>query len=231
MNWRGTLSGLVAITAIGLVSRPATAVAADYRVEKLSEAAPAEGLSDEIRDQLAPAGYKVIKGTSRTFVDFWPAKKWAAKADFAPSNTVLYPFAFGELFGVIRYKSKGTDFRGQEIPSGVYTVRYALQPEDGNHIGTSDTRDFLLLLPIEADTSAAPVAKEELFKHSAEVVGTPHPAMLALQKANDSVEAMPAIEHDEERELYSLLFQGTSEADGKSAELPVQMVVVGQAAE
>lgn len=210
---------------------PGLAPAQEYRVDKLAEAAPAEGLAEEIRNELASEGIKVIKGTSRTFVDFWPAKKWAAKADFTATNAILYPFQVGELIGVIRYKSKGTDFRGQEIKSGVYTVRYALQPEDGNHVGTSDTRDFLLLLPIESDTSPAAVDQEQLFKLSAEVAGTPHPAMLALQKANSGAESLPTIEHNEERELYSLLFQGTADAGGKTSELPVQVVVVGQAAE
>ena len=229
----GRLTWLVlpAALAVVLVSSPTQSVADDYRVEKLAEAAPADGLADEIRSELSEAGLKVIKGTSRTFVDFWPAKKWATKPDFKASNAILYPFNVGELIGVIRYKSKGTDFRGQEIKSGVYTVRYALQPEDGNHVGTSDTRDFLLLLPIAEDTSPAAIEAEKLFKLSAEVVGTPHPAMLALQKANDSAEAVPAIEHNEERELHSLLFKGTADADGKSSELPVQVVVVGQAAE
>jgi hypothetical protein len=106
-----------------------------------------------------------------------------------------------------------------------------LQPEDGNHVGTSDTRDFLLLLPTASDTSAAPLEAEALFKQSAEVVGTPHPAMLALLKANADAETVPVVEHNEERELYSVLFKGTVDAGGKSSELPVQVVVVGQAAE
>jgi hypothetical protein len=106
-----------------------------------------------------------------------------------------------------------------------------LQPEDGNHVGTSDTRDFLLLLPVESDTAVKPAEKEDLFKFSAEVVGSTHPAMLALLPANASAETVPVIEHNEERELYSLLFKGNTEADGKSTELPVQVVVVGQAAE
>jgi len=87
------------------------------------------------------------------------------------------------------------------------------------------------LLPIDSDTSSAPIEPEKLFKMSAEVAGSPHPAMLALQHANASAESIPAIEHNEERELYSLLFKGTADADGKSSELPVQVVVVGQAAE
>lgn len=222
---------LLATSALFLTNLPAAAPADDYRVEKLAEAAPVDGLSDEVRNRLAAEGLRIIKGKSRTFIDFWPATKWTAKPDFTPSLSILYPFEFGELVGVLRYKSKATDFRGQEIPAGVYTVRYALQPEDGNHVGTSDTRDFLLLLPIESDTAAAPIGEEQLFKLSSEVVGTTHPAMLALLRANSTAETIPVIEHNEERELFSLLFKGTAETGGKTAEIPVQFVVVGQAEE
>lgn len=231
MKWR-LLCMIVAPTAALICGLPVAAAKADeYRAEKLDETAPDEGLSEEIRGQLAESGLRVVKGASRAFIDFWPAKKWEVKADFTPTLSILYPFTSGELIGAIRYQSKGADFRGQEIPAGVYTVRYALQPEDGNHVGTSDTRDFLLLLPIESDTALAPPEKDEMFQLSAEVVGSTHPAMLALLKANTEAEESPAVEHHEERELYSLLFKGTAGADGETSELPVQFVVVGQAAE
>ena len=45
-----------------------------------------------------------------------------------------------------------TDFRGQEIKKGVYTLRYGQQPEDGNHIGTSELADFLLAIPAGVDS-------------------------------------------------------------------------------
>ena len=143
----------LSIAAVGIVCTTwcGALLAADFRLEPLADAVAAEELSPAIAKTLQSEGFKVIKGKSRTLCELWFSETWAAKSGFKPTNTVLYPFEVGQLVGVARYKSKGTDFRGQEIPAGVYTIRYAQQPVDGNHVGTSDTLDFLLLLPADAD--------------------------------------------------------------------------------
>src|SRR5688572_26818388 len=128
--------------------------AQEYRVQKLQEPLPADALSPEIAQMMNPAGLRVAKG-EKAVVDLWLSKQWPAKAGFQPSTSVMYPLEVGSLVGVARYKNRGGDFRNQEIPAGVYTIRYAQQPEDGNHVGTSDTRDFLLLIPAAADRETA----------------------------------------------------------------------------
>jgi hypothetical protein len=205
-----------------------TASAVDHRVEPLNEPAPAEAISPEIAAALQPGGVRVLRGGSRTVADLWLAKQWNAKADFKPTAAVLYPFEAGTLIGVIRFKNKGSDFRGQEIPAGVYTVRYALQPVDGNHVGTSDTRDFLLLLPGKEDAKAAAMDPMTMIQLSPKVTGTTHPAMMALLRS-EAAEAKPSIRHDEERDLWSVRLQGTANAAGKSQPQPIEIVVAGQA--
>ena len=217
-----------AIAVVALHDGAATAV--DYKIEPLETAADIEGLSEEIADQLAPTGFKVMRG-SRTYCELWPAKSWATKAGFTASASVLYPFSVGELMGLVRYNLKATDFRGQEITPGAYTLRYGLQPVDGNHAGTSPTRDFLLLLPIEKDTAAAPVEEQNLFKLSAEVAGGTHPTMLLLMPFEGGVDELPQLAHDEANERWSVSFLGSGISDGKAATVPVNLVVVGQAAE
>ncbi|MGE0608587.1 MAG: hypothetical protein AB7O62_15940 [Pirellulales bacterium] len=201
-----------------------TAVAADYRLEELPEAAPAGELSAAVAKTLQPAGSKIIKGKSRTLCDVWFCKTWNAKSDFKPTNTVLYPFEVGQLVGAVRFKSKGTDFRGQEIPSGVYTIRYAQQPVDGNHVGTSDTLDFLLLLPAEVDQGIEPLDAKEMFKTSAKVAGTNHPTMLTLQAAGSTGSETAELRHDEERDYWVLCTTGKA---GKQA-VPLEVVIVGE---
>jgi hypothetical protein len=224
------VSSTLGATLLGLVLLGGAAEAVDYKIEPLEAAADVEGLSEEIAGQLAPTGIKVLRGT-RTFCEMWPAKSWATKAGFMPSASVLYPFSVGELMGVVRYKLKGEDFRGQEIAPGAYTLRYGLQPVDGNHAGTSPTRDFLLLLPIEKDTTVAPIEEQNLFKLSAEVAGGTHPTMLLLMPFEGASDDLPQIAHDEESERWSVLFAGSGSSDGKSDKVPVNLVVVGKAAE
>ncbi|HEV3024937.1 MAG TPA: hypothetical protein VGX76_20825, partial [Pirellulales bacterium] len=141
------------------------------------------------------------------------------------------PFEMGQLIGVARYPRKGSDFRGREIPKGVYTLRYALQPQDGNHVGTSDTRDFLLLSSVSDDTEPDEVEKMRLFKLSAKTSGTPHPAMLSLLVPAAEPGDLPAMIHHESRELWSLRFVNPAIAGGEKQELVVELVVVGRAPE
>ena len=104
--------------------------------------------------------------------------------------------------GVLRFPRKGADFRGQEIAAGAYTLRYGDQPVDGNHVGTFDTRDFLLLLPAGADESPAALAEADLFEKSAQAAGSTHPAILPLVKpAGDG--AKPTLRHIEEKEWWT----------------------------
>lgn len=218
-----------ALFAIGLLFIASPAIAADeYRLEKLAEPAPSESLSPSIAEAIETSGLRVLKGKSRTVVDLWPAKQWPAKAGFEPSSTVLYPFEVGTFVGVVRFKNRGSDFRGFEIPAGVYTVRYAQQPVDGNHVGTSDTQDFLLLLPAKEDKNAEPMSAESMNQVSPQVTGATHPAMFSLLRS-DKESSKPAMHHDEDRELWSVQIIGNAKTNGKSQKLPVRIVVVGQA--
>jgi hypothetical protein len=99
------------------------------------------------------------------------------------------------------------------------------------HVGTSETRDFLLMLPIAADTTAKRLDKDALFKLSQEAAETTHPAMLSLLPAKGEAGSMPAMEHDEARELWSVRVAGKAAAAGKASEQMIQLVVVGKAAE
>jgi hypothetical protein len=211
-----------------LVLLASIAGAQEYRVQKLDEPLPADALSPEIAQTLDPAGLRVLKG-ERTVVDLWVCKQWPVKAGFQPSTSVMYPLEVGTLVGVARYKNRGGDFRNQEIPAGVYTIRYAQQPEDGNHVGTSDTRDFFLLIPAAADRDPAKMAEPKMFQASAKAAGTTHPTMLSLLRAGEG--EAPAIEHDAERELVSVRVKGQAVAGGKTTPLPLTLVVVGHAAE
>jgi hypothetical protein len=205
-----------------------TCWAVDHRVEPLSEPAPTDGLSPAIASALEPSGVRVLRGGSRTVADVWLAKEWNSKADFKPTSAVLYPFEVGTLIGVIRFKNRGDDFRGQEIPAGVYTIRYGLQPVDGNHVGTSDTRDFLLLMPASEDKQVAPLDEMTMNQLSPKVTGGTHPTMMALLRSGPS-EGKASIHHDEARDYWSVRLQGASKASGKSQPLPIEIVVAGQA--
>ncbi len=202
-------------------------LAQEYRVEKFDNVAVPDEVSPDIAGKLSPAGFKVMQGANRTLYEFWPANEWATKPGFAPSATIIDPVQPVVLVGVVRLKRKGADFRGQDIASGVYTLRYANQPEDGNHVGTFATRDFLLMVPAATDTSPDVIDQMVLFEKSAESAGSTHPAIMPLVKAKVGGD-LPSMQHLEDQEWWAVHFAGKG-PDGKP--LALGLIVVGKAAE
>jgi hypothetical protein len=212
---------LILSNLFGLVS---TARADDYKLEKAG-AVPG-GLASEVSQALGADGYRVT-GPDGPMIDLWLAKDIASKKDFKPTLNVKYPLQPGQLVGVLQV-NKGTafsDFRKQPIAPGLYTVRYGQQPQDGNHVGTSDFSDFLLALPAKEDKSAKGVENvKDLQTKSAAAAGTSHPAILQLLP-NEEKPGEAKLVHDSDREFWLLEFAG-----GKPP-VPFKLVVVGAGAE
>lgn len=198
---------------------------ADHRVEPLNEGPPTDAVSPAIAATLNAAGFKVLRGESRTVCEVWLCKEVATAAGDKP-QAVNYPFVPGSLMGVVRFPKKGSDFRDQDIAEGVYTLRYAQQPVDGAHVGTSLTRDFGLLLPADKDTAIEALDYGTMTKQSAEAAGSNHPLILSLQKPGDA-DAKLAIRHEEATDWWIVRFAGKT----KAAEVPIDLVVAGHAGE
>lgn len=205
------------------------AVAEDFTIEALAEPAPSDEISDSIAEGLSDEGFRVLR-KDRPFCDVWLLDELPAKEGFTPTLSVLYPFEPGKLMGVIRYHRRGGDFRDQEIDKGVYTLRYAQQPVDGNHVGTSDTRDFLLLSLAEDDEEAEPVESETLNERSADAAQSAHPCMLSMLRTADDANAETVMVHDEDRELWSVQVPVVTSA-APDKELIMTFVVSGYAEE
>lgn len=202
-------------------------VRADGKLEDV--AGLPEGLSKEVAALVDANGQRVIeKGSAVCAV--WLVKEVPTKTNFKPTLSVKYPFAPGELLGVLQVqaKSKYTDFRGQEIKAGVYTLRYGQQPEDGNHVGTSDLADFLLAIPAAVDTDPKPIAVfKALSERSAKTAGSTHPAIFSLLPSEKPVEK-PTLTHNAAKE-HTMLSTTISAKGGTKVAL--RMVVIGKSGE
>jgi hypothetical protein len=197
----------------------------DYQVKPF-EGAPPEGFSEEIAAAISESGYKIVDG-DKVICEIWPAKQWQVVDGFTSSLSVLYPFEPGCLTGVLRFPRRNTDFRDQDVGRGLYTLRYAKQPEDGNHVGTFDTRDFFVMVPAEEDTSTEPLSDDDLFPKSAESAGSSHPAIMPLLKVAADAEA-PGMRHLEEPDWWTVRF-GNKTSAGK--DLVVELIVAGHSLE
>jgi hypothetical protein len=178
---------------------------------------------------LATEGYQVISAKGAV-VEVWLLKEVALKPGFKPGFTQMYPFSPGQLLGALVIPKGGeyTDFRGQAMKAGTYTLRYGLQPMDGNHVGTSETYDFLLALSAKADTKTDPIKTvKELVKISAKAAGSAHPAIFSLLDPEEA-EAKAKLEQDDFTEHWVLSFGAKGKAKDKRVDFKVRLVVVGQ---
>jgi hypothetical protein len=206
-----------------------SALGQDYKAEKTEAPIAVGQVAPEIAALLSPNGFKVTKG-GQALCEIWLAKEWPIAPDAKTSPEILYPLTLGQLIGVARYPAKANDFRDQEIPAGTYVIRYAQQPVDGAHVGTSPTRDFFALLPAAKDRDPKTLDYKALTGTSKETTGTAHPAILSLQAPAASGEPL-SVRHDAERELTVVRIVGKVKQGSATKDLPVELVVVGKAAE
>lgn len=216
------------ITAIFTLMQADTS-AAEHRLEKLDEPAPADSISEEVAAQLSETGISVYRGETRKVCDIWLFKNVTVPA-LKGKGDVIYPFKQGQMLGVIRYSRSGSDFRDQDIEAGVYTLRYAHQPVDGAHVGTSPTRDFLMLLDAKRDKTLKPAGRDEMNEQSAEVAGSSHPAILSLQKVSGDNKS-PSIRENAEHEWWIVRLNTNAKVGEDVKSLPLDIVVVGMASE
>ncbi len=159
------------------------AAAAASKVDRTGPPA-ASATSDALRQAVDTKGYRVTLDDGWT-AQFWFAKQLATEKKDVPG--ALYPeLTDGEFIGVVNLPQGISDFRGQSIPPGAYTLRYQSLPQDGNHMGVAPNPDFLLASPAANDArpeQAYPAKK--LFALSAKSTGTNHPAVIALETAGD----------------------------------------------
>jgi hypothetical protein len=204
-----------------------------YTAEALKQAAPQE-IAAPIREVLAAEGFKVLDGQGKIYAEIWLRKAVPASAQPAgPKGPIQFPFlAEGDVLGALRFPGEGHDYRDQTIPKGVYTVRYGLQPVNGDHLGVSPFRDYVLLLPAAKDAALKILARKPLEERSAEAAGSSHPAVLLLVTAPANGAATPAMVRDDAKNTWGVVLPVSLTVNGASGLVPFkfQVIVIGAAA-
>jgi hypothetical protein len=161
-----------------------TVFATAAQVENVG-ALTAPGASEEVKRTVEERGYRVSLDGGWS-AEFWFAKQLKTTGTNVPG--ALYPeLANAEFVGVVNLPKGMTDFRGQTIPAGAYTLRYQLLPQDGNHMGVAPNPDFLLAIPVGSDPNPEEgYVYKKLVALSAKTIGASHPAVIALDTAGDA---------------------------------------------
>ncbi len=184
----------------------------------------------DLQEVLRPQGARLLNDQGAAVCEVWWRNEIPIKASSGSSSGVLYGgLEVGTFVGVLRFVSAGSDFRGQPIKPGYYTLRYALVPQDGNHMGVSNYRDFLLLSPAAEDSNPDQVPKfDELVKLSRKASGTGHPAVFNMGPADTSSQSLPALVKDDQGH-WLLEFEIHGKQPGGPKDLRLAFILVGQA--
>ena len=165
---------------------------ATWKVERVQPEEGKPALPAEIPEAFAklldPAMLRLIPGDrkdGKPAVEIWLRRELplpASAAQPAASSNVRHPkLPSGAFLGAMRTDGTTSDYREQEIPAGVHALRVFLQPTDGNHLGTSDSRDFVILTAFDHDKDPAPVAtQDDLVALSVPISPSDHALVLYL---------------------------------------------------
>lgn len=160
------------------------------RIEKL---VPPEELKDSIKALLSDEAI-LIENDKGVVSTIWFRKEIPSKATPEQvKNGITYrEIAATTLIGAIQFPQKWSDYRKQEIPKGVYTLRFAIQPMDGDHMGTAPHNEFCLLCPADKDMNPDATTVKAANEMSAAAHGGNHPTVLLLYP-NSKPEAAPKV--------------------------------------
>jgi hypothetical protein len=174
---------------------------------------PPGTLAPEIAGKLAKTGFHVVAGKAN--LDFWFVDALPLKAGAGTSASPWAHVEEGTLVGAMSVTSEFRDIRDRVVKPGVYTLRYGIQPDNGDHLGVSPFRDFLLISPAALDKDPAPHGHDGTIELSKESIGGSHPGVLSIdpQLAKES----PLETHKTQLNHQAIVMEVPVMKDGKPA--------------
>jgi hypothetical protein len=186
---------------------------------------PDPSFSATMVQALDAKGYRILPGPGSAAIEIWFCKQMPAQPKPANADAIYDRLSETTLIGVLHFTKNTNDYRGQSVAAGYYSLRYALMPNDGNHLGVAPGRDFLLLVPLAVDPGPKKTPTiQELMLLSGQAAGTKHPAPLSLVSAQ-SDGSKPTLTRDDEGDvIFTAAVHLTS-----GEELPIALIVKGTA--
>jgi hypothetical protein len=174
------------VMAVVVCVLPAHLCAAEPKLSaKVEKAALPDDLAPAVRKLLDEQALVVRDGDTELMTVWFRTAIPAKATEEQVKNGITYAeIPEGTLVGAVRFPAKFTDYRKQELAAGVYTLRFALQPDIGDHTGTSPHTSFCLMCRAKDDKDAADVEKKKLIEVSSLVNEGRHPAVLLMWPNN-----------------------------------------------
>lgn len=183
-----------------------------------------DGLAKPVAALVAPGGVRVVGAKGPVTLDFW----WVAGLPMKEGSTVAWSdVEEGTLVGAVNISADYRDIRGRIIKAGLYTLRYGIQPQNGDHLGVSPFRDFLLVSPAGVDKDPAPHGHDGTIELSKQAIGGSHPGVLSIDPPVTA--AAPLSLHKTELDHDAVIMEVPVTRSGKPAgNLKFGLVLVGR---
>src|SRR5437660_4378492 len=191
MGWANNLRSI--LLALGLVLQSIGASQAAELALKVAEKPPPGELDASIRNRLQAKAIQLLDGEKPAY-EFWFSTEVPLQAKPASAAKALDTVKETTLLGAVSVASAKRDYRDDELPAGIYTIRFALQPQDGDHLGTAEYAYFGVLVSAKLDTKPDGFPEyKALVKASAKGVGAEHPVILSLRPASSDEGEFPKL--------------------------------------
>ncbi len=242
---RGAFAGRFRVAVAEAVERPEIASAARFTETAKYElvenrtgegddstaAPPPDEVPEAFRALLDPSGVRLEQHRGKTLYELWLRKEIPLLETPRSDSQVEFPhFEIGEFVGVLRSHGHEYDYRENPIDKGLYALRYGVQPNDGDHLGTAPSRDFVVLTGFADDKSTNPVGDmDELIELSLLVSSHDHPMICYLQKPEGEKEKAARLYRHEEREewIADVTMSGRVKDAEATTEVRLGIVLVG----
>lgn len=168
------------------------ACGADLTLKVIDKPPPTE-VSESIRALLQPKTVQLLEG-DKPIIELWLAKELNLQTKPSSPATALDALKPATLLGAASFTSLRRDYREDEIVKGVYTLRFAHQPQDGNHLGTAEFTYFGVLVPAKLDSAPEAIKDyKQLVNTSSKETATDHPMIISLRPVSSAEGESPKI--------------------------------------
>jgi hypothetical protein len=187
-KWLLLFWGIVALT------QPANWAGAAELTLKVADKEPPKDLGESIRAKLQSKAVQLLDGDKPAY-EFWFSNEIPLQSKPASAAKSLDTLKPATLIAAVAVPKARRDYRDDELAAGIYTMRFALQQQDGNHLGTAEFLYFAVLVPAKTDTQLDGITEyKRLVKASSKETATDHPVVLSLRPASSDTGDFPSLQ-------------------------------------
>jgi hypothetical protein len=216
-------AGLLLVTAV-----PAVADVADYKVKTIEKAPPKE-LIESVQKLLDSSAVQFTDKNGDLIAEVWLRKPIPVTGELKDNKAAYKNVPATSILAAVQFAKDWKDYRGKKIPAGVYSLRLGMQPQDGNHMGTSPYPEFCVLLAAKLEPKADVMDPDEMVERSAESIKQAHAGVLLLFPTDKGGATAELTVQNKDHIVLNLRSEVT--ANGKSGTLGIGLTLVGHANE